>query len=95
MAKRQRANTLCRALSSTESRERPASLVELIATLSLVLSTAVAATAVSIGIARAEVFTLRADDVSASLMIGVLIGVLLLAMTGLTAAIMDDPKGRE
>ena len=49
------------ALEAAESRRRPAAMVELIATIALALSTVVAVTAVSIGIARADVFGIRAD----------------------------------
>jgi hypothetical protein len=84
----------CALDETTESRRRPVALVELIATLSLALSTVVAATAVSIGIARAEVFGLRADADSAPLAIVLLIGLLLLATGGLTAITANSPKGK-
>jgi hypothetical protein len=64
--------------------------VELIATLSLALSTLVAATAVSIGIARADVLGVRTDGDS-SLAIALLVGLLLLVMGGLTAIMADGP----
>jgi len=69
-------------------------LVELIATVALALSTVVAVTAVSIGIARADVFGIRADGDPAPLAIALLIGLLLLAMGGLTALMADSPKGK-
>jgi hypothetical protein len=47
-------------------------MVELIATGALALSTVVAATAVSIGIARADAFGMRADSDSAPLAIALL-----------------------
>ena len=68
--------------------------MELIATVALALSTVVAVTAVSIGIARADVFGIRTDADSASLAIALLIGLLLLAMGGLTALMADSPKGK-
>lgn len=78
----------------TESRPRPVTLVELIAAISLALSTLVAATAVSIGIARADVFGFRADG-DTPLAIALLIGLLLLAMGGLTALMAEvQRKGR-
>ena len=81
------------ALQTAESRTRPVASVELITTQLLALSTAVAATAVSIGIARADVFGLRTDGDPAPLAIALLIGLLLLAMGGLTAFMADSPKG--
>ena len=61
MTKSERALVQRRALETAESRRRPVALVELIATVALALSTVVAVTAVSIGIARADVFGIRAD----------------------------------
>ena len=62
-------------------RQRPIALVELIITAALVLSTAVAVTAVSIGIARAEVV----GAVSQGEGISIALGLLLIAVGGLTA----------
>jgi hypothetical protein len=94
MTKRERAAYRCCALESADSRERPVASVELFATVGLALSTIVAVTAVSIGIARADVFGVRADGDASSLAIGLLIGLLLLAMGGLTALAADSPKGK-
>jgi hypothetical protein len=58
-------------------------LVQLIATAGLALSTIVAATAVSIGIARAEAFGMYANGETAPLAIVLLIGLLLAIMGGL------------
>jgi glycerol uptake facilitator-like aquaporin len=80
------------ALDRAESRTRPLALVELITTGALALSTLVAATAVSIGIARAHALGIGADGDSAPLAIALLIGFLLLAMGGLTAIMTDGPK---
>jgi glycerol uptake facilitator-like aquaporin len=82
------------ALQTTESQPRPAAPVELITTVLLALSTVVAATAVSIGIARADVFGVRADGDTAPLAIALLIGLLLLAMGGLTAVMAAGPRGK-
>jgi glycerol uptake facilitator-like aquaporin len=82
------------ALETAELPTRPAALVELITTVLLALSTVVAATAVSIGIARADVFGIRADADTAPFAIALLIGLLLLAMGGLTAIMADGPKGK-
>ena len=54
----------------------------------------VAVTAVSIGIARAEVFGARADAEVAPLAIALLIGLLLSAMGGLTAIMADGRNPR-
>ena len=61
--------------------QRPIALVELIITAALVLSTAVAVTAVSIGIARAEMV----GAVSQGEGISFALGLLLTAVGGLTA----------
>jgi glycerol uptake facilitator-like aquaporin len=76
------------------ARSRPVTLVELIATVALALSTVVAATAVSIGIARAEALGARAETEVAPLAIALLIGLLLSAMGGLTAVMADGRKPR-
>jgi glycerol uptake facilitator-like aquaporin len=94
MTRSERALVRGRALAAAESRKRPVAWVEWIATVSLALSTVVAATAVSIGIARADVFGLRADGDAAPLAIALLIGLLLLAMGGLTAFVVTGPKGK-
>jgi hypothetical protein len=82
------------ALQTAESQPRPAVPVELITTVLLALSTMVAATAVSIGIARADVAGIRADGDPAPFAIALLIGLLLLAMGGLTAMMTGGPKGK-
>lgn len=92
MTKSERALVQRCALETTESRRRPVALVELIATVALALSTVVAVTAVSIGIARAAVLSARADSDPAALAIALLIGLLLLAMGGLTAMTAGSPK---
>ena len=94
MTKIERAASRRCALQTAESQPRPAALVELITTVLLALSTVVAATAVSIGIARADVLGIRADGDTAPFAIALLIGLLLLAMGGLTAIMADGPKGK-
>jgi hypothetical protein len=68
---------------------RPAALVELIATAALALSTLIAATAVSIGIARADIaggdLRLLAGTDTAPLALAWLIGLLLAGTCGLAA----------
>jgi glycerol uptake facilitator-like aquaporin len=94
MTRNERALVQSRALAATQSRKRPVAWVEWIATVSLALSTVVAATAVSIGIARADVFGMRSDGDTAPFAIGLLIGLLLMAMGGLTAFMASGPKGK-
>lgn len=83
--------TQASALTAADARARPAVLVELIATIALAISTVIAVTAVSIGIARADVFAIRPETDTASLAIGVLIALLMLAMSGLTAIMVQSP----
>jgi hypothetical protein len=66
--------------------------VELITTAALALSTAVAVTAVSIGIARADVIGSVAKGDSAPFAIALFIGLLLSAMGGLTALVATDQR---
>ena len=79
---------------ATQPSTRPVALVELIATVALALSTVIAVTAVSIGIARADAFGMRTEGDTAPLAIALLIGLLLSAMGGLTAIMADGPKGK-
>lgn len=78
------------ALVGVEARQRPAATVGLIATAALALSTVVAVTAVSIGIARADTFAMGMNADQASLAIALLIASLLTAMGGLTAVMVRD-----
>jgi len=64
--------------------------VELFAMLALALSTLIAVTAVSIGIARADVLAARADFDAAPLAIALFMGALFAAMGGLTAIMAED-----
>jgi hypothetical protein len=80
-------------IMQTRSQPQPVALVELITTVALALSTVVAATAVSIGIARADVFGMHVAGDS-PLAIALLIGLLLLVMGGLTAIMADSSKGK-
>ncbi len=66
--------------------------VELITTAALALSTAVAVTAVSIGIARAEVIGTVSKGDSASLAVALLIGLLLSAVSALSALMALHPR---
>jgi hypothetical protein len=75
------------------SGQRPIAFVELITTAGLALSTAVAVTAVSIGIARADVVGAVGRGDNAPLAIAVFIGLLLSGMGGLTALMASDERG--
>ncbi|MCC6888293.1 MAG: hypothetical protein IT536_07145 [Hyphomicrobiales bacterium] len=86
-----RAVTQCCPLTTAQLQTRPAALVALL-TGGLALSTIVAATAVSIGLARADVFALRVDA-DAPLAIALLTGLLLSAMGAAAAALARAPKG--
>jgi hypothetical protein len=67
---------------NTPARKAPV-ILELVATVVLVVSTAIAATVVSIGIARADVP--GAADADAPLAIALFVGLALVAMGGMTA----------
>jgi hypothetical protein len=73
---------------------KPATLIELVATAALALSTVVALTAVSIGIARADAFGSSSDPATAPLAVALFIGLVLSAMGGLTAIMADGGNGR-
>jgi len=64
--------------------------VELFATVALALSTIIAVTAVSIGIARADALVARTDTDTAALAIALFMGLLFAAMGGLTAIMAED-----
>jgi hypothetical protein len=70
--------------------QRTAAPIELIATIALALSTLIAVTAVSIGIARADVFGAQADGSGETLAIALFVGLMLSGVGCLTAAITDD-----
>ena len=73
---------------------RSAARLELFASIALALSTLIAVTAVSIGLARAEMFGSRTESETATLAIALLIGLLLAGMGGLTA-IMSNHRPAE
>ena len=66
--------------------------VELITTAALALSTAVAVTAVSIGIARAEVIGTVTKGDSASFAIALFIGLMLSAISAASAIVAVGPR---
>jgi hypothetical protein len=71
---------------------RSVAFVELITTAALALSTAVAVTAVSIGIARAEVIGTVTRGDSASLAVALLIGLTLSAISAASAIVALGPR---
>ena len=73
-------------------RHRSIALVELITTVALALSTAVAVTAVSIGMARAEVVGAVTSGDGTPLAIALCIAFLLAAMGGLTVIVAANPR---
>ena len=75
------------ARAASARKRRSIVCVELVTTAALALSTAIAATAVSIGIARADVIGAVAKGDGAPFAVAVLIGLLLAAMGGLTGAV--------
>jgi len=68
-------------------KHRSIARIELITTASLALSTAVAVTAVSLGIARADVVGSVVKSYGALFAIALIVGLLLSAMGGLTAIV--------
>jgi hypothetical protein len=77
---------------------RPVELIELVAAIALALSTLVAAAAVSIGIARADIagadLRLLAGSDAAPFALAWLIGLLLAGTGGLTALKIGTPRAR-
>jgi len=80
------------ARQASARKHRSIACVELIATAALALSTAVAVTAVSIGMARADVVDAVARGDGVPLAIALCITLLLAAMGGLTAIVVGDPR---
>lgn len=70
---------------------RSIALAELITTLALVLSIAVAATAVSIGIARADVLSLPSVGREGSFAVATFLGLLIAGMGVIVAAVTRRP----
>ena len=75
---------------TSATKHRSIAFVELMTTAALALSTAIAVTAVSIGIARADVVGVVAKGDGAPLAIALFIGLLLSGMGGLTAVMAAD-----
>jgi hypothetical protein len=68
--------------------------IELIATLGLAVAFVIAATAVSIGVARAQALGAVANDDGAPLAIAVFLGLLLAGMGGVTALAARERRPR-
>jgi len=77
----------------TES--RTAVFAELVATIGLALSVLVAATVVSIEVARADVATNVIDNESGLFAIALLLGLLYIGMGGLTALSLPHPRHKK
>jgi ABC-type uncharacterized transport system ATPase subunit len=92
MSKKLTAGTEQEARQASARKHRSIACVELITTAALALSTAVAVTAVSIGIARADVIGAVANGDGAPFAIALLIGLLLAAMGGITAIMAAGPR---
>ena len=80
------------ALEAAAPKHRSIACVELVTTAALALSTAVAVTAVSIGIARADVLGAATKGDSAPFAIALFIGLLFSAMGALTAIMAPAPR---
>lgn len=74
------------ALDAAEPEFKPVALAQLIATVTLALSTLIVATAVSIGLARADVVGAVTGPDAAGFAAGGLVALWLIGMAGLTAA---------
>jgi len=77
---------------ATAPKHRSIAFVELVTTAGLALSTAVAVTAVSIGIARADVLGAATKGDTAPFAIALFIGLLFAAMGALTAIMAPAPR---
>ena len=73
-------------------KHRSIALVELITTVALALSTAVAATAVSIGMARADAITGAVKAGDETFAVAMLVDFMLMAMSGLTAIVVGSAR---
>ena len=74
---------------------RAAILAELVATIGLAVSILVAATVMSIGVARADVATNVIDNESGLFAIALLLGLLFIGMGGLTALSLPHPRHKK
>ena len=74
---------------------RTAVFAELVATIGLALSVLVAATVVSIGVARADVATNVIDNEGGLFAVALLLGLLFIGMGGLTALSLPHPRHKK
>ena len=77
------------------SDRRTAAFAELVATVGLALSVLLAATAVSIGVARADVATNVIDNESGLFAVALLLGLLFIGMGGLTAISLPHSRHKK
>jgi hypothetical protein len=77
------------------SEHRTVALAELIATLALAICIAIAATAVSIGIAHADVAGNVIDNEGGLFAVALVLGLLLIGMSGLTILSMPHDKHKK
>ncbi|MGB9045235.1 MAG: hypothetical protein WCC81_22595 [Pseudolabrys sp.] len=77
------------------SEHRTVAVAELIAGLALALSTIVAATAVSVGIARADVASNVIDNESSLFAIALVLGLLFIGFSGLTMLSLPHPRQKK
>jgi len=77
------------------SQRRIAVFAELVATIGLALSILVAATVLSIGVARADVATNVIDNEGELFAIALLLGLLFIGMGGLTALSLPHPRHKK
>ena len=92
MSKELTAGNQQEARAASARKRRSIVCVELLTTAVLALSTAIAATAVSIGMARADVIGAVTNGDGAPFAVALLIGLLLAAMGGLTATVAGGPR---
>lgn len=74
---------------------RAATLAELVATIGIAICTVIAATVVTVGIARADVAGNVLDNEGSLFMIALVLGVAFAAMGGLTALTLPGHKPRK
>ena len=74
---------------------RTAVFAELVATIGLALSVLAAATVVSIGVARADVAANIIDNEGGLFAIALLLGLLFIGMSGLTALSLPNPRHKK
>jgi Na+/pantothenate symporter len=77
------------------SGRRTAAFAELLAAFALALSVLVAATVVSIGVARADVATNVIDNEGGLFLMALLLGLLFIGMGGLTALWLPHPRHKK